>query len=136
MTAERRETASPDLDGGSENTVTVVRPTTDRPSAPATGTLAMSAPPGPKPVPPAAFGRYEERRPLGVGGFGAVYFAHDAQLDRPVAINVLLAGSSSLPAEGERALQEARRLAHLRHPGIVALHDVGILEGQVYIVSD
>jgi class 3 adenylate cyclase/predicted ATPase len=96
----------------------------------------MSTPPGPKPVPPAAFGRYEVRRPLGVGGFGAVYLAHDAQLDRPVAIKVLLADSSSLPAEGEWALQEARRLAHLRHPGIVAVHDVGIHEGQVYIVSD
>src|SRR5262249_48655956 len=38
--------------------------------------------------------------------------------------------------EGEPALQEARRLAQLRHPGIVAVHDVGVHEGQVYIVSD
>ena len=37
---------------------------------------------------------------------------------------------------GESALQEARRLAQLRHPGIVAVHDVGVHEGQVYIVSD
>ena len=37
---------------------------------------------------------------------------------------------------GESALQEARRLAQLRHPGIVAVHDVGMHEGQVYIVSD
>jgi class 3 adenylate cyclase/tetratricopeptide (TPR) repeat protein len=39
-------------------------------------------------------------------------------------------------AEVEQALQEARRLARLRHPGIVAVHDVGLHEGQVYIVSD
>jgi class 3 adenylate cyclase/predicted ATPase len=65
-----------------------------------------------------------------------VYLGHDTQLDRPVAIKVLNAGSSRLPAKGERHLQEARRLARLSHPGIVAVHDVGVHEGQVYIVSD
>ena len=39
-------------------------------------------------------------------------------------------------AEDEPALQEARRLAQLRHPGIVAVHDVGVHEGQFYLVSD
>src|SRR5262249_34739702 len=46
------------------------------------------------------------------------------------------AGASPAQAEGEPALQEARRLAQLRHPGIVAVHDVGVHEGQGYIVSD
>jgi serine/threonine protein kinase/predicted ATPase len=76
------------------------------------------------------------KRALGEGGFGAVYLGHDTQLDRPVAVKVLHAASDQVQAEGERALQEARRLARLRHPGIVAVHDVGIHEGQVYIVSD
>jgi class 3 adenylate cyclase len=53
-----------------------------------------------------------------------------------VAIKVLRGGASPAQAEGEPALQEARRLAQLRHPGIVAVHDVGVHEGQVYIVSD
>src|SRR5262245_16743102 len=94
------------------------------------------APPGGAPAPPAAFGRYQVRGALGAGGFGAVYLGHDTQLDRPVAIKVLRAEASPAQAEGEPALQEARRLAQLRHPGIVAVHDVGVHEGQVYIVSD
>ena len=88
------------------------------------------------PVPPAAFGRYQVRNALGAGGFGAVYLGHDTQLDRPVAIKVLRGGPEVPQAEAERFLQEARRLAQLRHPGIVAVHDVGVQEGQVYIVSD
>src|SRR5262245_13763679 len=95
-----------------------------------------TARPGGVPAPPAAFGRYQVRGTLGAGGFGAVYLGHDTQLDRPVAIKVLRAQASPAQAEGEPALQEARRLAQLRHPGIVAVHDVGVHEGQVYIVSD
>ena len=87
------------------------------------------------PAPPATLGRYQVRGTLGAGGFGAVYLGHDVQLDRPVAIKVLHANASSARA-GELALQEARRLAQLRHPGIVAVHDVGVHEGQVYIVSE
>jgi class 3 adenylate cyclase/predicted ATPase len=94
------------------------------------------APPGAVPNPPAAFGRYQVRGVLGAGGFGAVYLGHDARLDRPVAIKVLHAEARAARVEGEPALQEARRLAQLRHPGIVAVHDVGVQEGQVYIVSD
>jgi class 3 adenylate cyclase/predicted ATPase len=94
-----------------------------------------TTPPESVPVPPAAFGRYEVRGTLGAGGFGAVYLGHDTQLDRPVAIKVLHAKARPAQA-GESALQEARRLAQLRHPGIVAVHDVGMHEGQVYIVSD
>jgi class 3 adenylate cyclase/tetratricopeptide (TPR) repeat protein len=90
----------------------------------------------PAPVPPAAFGRYQVRSTLGAGGFGTVYLGHDTQLDRPVAIKVLRAGSSLAQAQREPALQEARRLAKLRHPGIAVVHDVGVQEGQVYIVSD
>ncbi len=90
----------------------------------------------PAPAPPAAYGRYQVQRFLGAGGFGAVYLCHDAELDRPVAVKVLRGGTRPAQAGGERALQEARRLAQLRHGGIVAVHDVGVHEGQVYIVSD
>jgi predicted ATPase/class 3 adenylate cyclase len=88
------------------------------------------------PPPSAFFGRYQVRRALGAGGFGTVYLGHDAQLDRPVAIKVVHAGSGLPQAETELLLQEARRLARLRHPGVVAVHDVGVHEGQVYLVSD
>src|SRR5215831_18693829 len=136
MTAERREAASPNRAGGAENPATVSQQTTDFTPVPAAGPPAVPAPPGTVPAPPAAFGRYQVRRTLGAGGFGAVYLGHDTQLDRPVAIKVLRAGAGPAQLEGEQALQEARRLARLRHPGIVAVHDVGMHEGQVYIVSD
>src|SRR5262245_54248464 len=103
----------------------------------ATGPHAgATAPPSSVPALPAAFGRYQVRGTLGPGGSGAVYLGHDTQLDRPVAIKVLRGGASPAQAGGEPALREARRLAQLRHPGIVAVHDVGVQEGQVYIVSD
>lgn len=85
---------------------------------------------------PAAFGRYEVRRLLESGGFGAVYLGHDAQLDRAVAIKVLHSESARSLAEGDPFLEEARRLARLRHPGIVTVHDVGVEDGRVYLVSD
>jgi class 3 adenylate cyclase/predicted ATPase len=65
-----------------------------------------------------------------------VYLGHDTQLERPVAIKVLRTTSGLAQTETEAFLQEARRLARLRHPGIVAVHDVGVHEGQVYLVSD
>jgi serine/threonine protein kinase/predicted ATPase len=76
------------------------------------------------------------RRALGSGGFGIVYLGYDAKLDRSVAIKVLRNRSGKPGPEGERFLQEARRLAQLRHPGIVTVHDVGVQEGQLYLVSD
>jgi class 3 adenylate cyclase/tetratricopeptide (TPR) repeat protein len=136
MTAERRENDSPGLTDGAENPSAVFQRTTDFTSAPSATPPAVPEPPGPTPGLPAAFGRYQVRRALGTGGFGTVYHGQDAKLDRPVAIKVLRAGASLEQTEGEQALREARRLAQLRHPGIVTVHDVGIQEGQVYIVSD
>jgi serine/threonine-protein kinase len=75
------------------------------------------------------------RRLLGAGGFGSVYLGHDGQLDRPVAIKVLHGGTGHR-ADPDRSRQEARRLAQLHHPGIVAVHDIGVHGDIVYIVSD
>jgi len=100
-----------------------------------TGEPQKGPPPADSISVPTTLGRYEVRRRLGAGGFGAVYLGHDAQLDRPVAIKMLRAGSGH-PAGAELCRQEARRLASLRHPGIVAVHDIGVHQGQMYIVSD
>jgi serine/threonine protein kinase/tetratricopeptide (TPR) repeat protein len=100
---------------------------------------AVTGPPtaGSAAAPPAAFGRYEVRKRLGEGGFGAVYLGHDTQLERAVAIKVFRGGATGAPpAEAERLLREARRLARLRHPGIVAVHDVGTQDGQIFVVSE
>src|SRR5205823_2713365 len=88
------------------------------------------------PVAATAFGRYAVRGVLGRGGFGVVYLGHDTQLDRAVAIKVLQGKSGEASEAAERFLREARRVARLRHPGIVTVHDVGVQGGQLYIVSD
>src|SRR5204863_7729200 len=67
--------------------------------------------------------RYRLEAELGQGGMGSVYRAHDVLLDRAVAIKVLT--ESRLGAEGRaRLLHEARAVARLNHPNIIAIYDV------------
>ena len=84
--------------------------------------------------PDAPGGRYEIRAVVGQGGMGTVYRALDRTLDREVALKVLRADLVVPEAEG-RLRREARILARLEHPGIVPVHDVGILaDGRVFYV--
>jgi class 3 adenylate cyclase/predicted ATPase len=65
-----------------------------------------------------------------------VYLAYDRQLDREVAIKVPFVNEREAPKAVQQFLQEARRLARLKHPAIVAVHDVGVTDGHFYIISD
>lgn len=81
-------------------------------------------------------GPYEIKSPLGAGGMGEVYRARDSRLNRDVAVKILRtegAGSSDLRSRFER---EARSVAGLNHPNIVAVYDFGIEQDQQYIVSE
>ncbi|MBM4089339.1 MAG: serine/threonine protein kinase, partial [Planctomycetes bacterium] len=74
---------------------------------------------------PDHFGRYVVRELIGKGGFGAVYLAHDPDLKRLVAVKVPRLGpDGTLHGSIEQFIHEAQTAASLRHPGIVAIHDV------------
>jgi eukaryotic-like serine/threonine-protein kinase len=80
--------------------------------------------------------RYELRGLLGRGGMGEVYEAADLRLDRTVAVKVLRAELAADRRFVARFHREARTVARLSHPGIVAVHDVGELDGHVFIVME
>jgi serine/threonine-protein kinase len=76
--------------------------------------------------------RYRLLEPVGQGGMGVVYRAHDTELERDVAIKVLRTPEAT-PDLARRLRTEARILAGLEHPGIVPVHDVGTLpDGRVW----
>lgn len=80
-------------------------------------------------------GRYEVRDCLGAGANGGVYRALDRTLGREVAIKVLADTERPDGCDGRLQL-EAEALARLRHPGIVAVHDLGVDDGQLYLVME
>ena len=73
---------------------------------------------------------------LGRGGMGVVYKGRHLQLNRPVAIKMLLAGTCATAAERERFLREAEAAARLQHPNIVQVYDVGDHEGRLYFTME
>ena len=80
-------------------------------------------------------GHFELISRLGMGQFGTVWKAYDAELDRTVAVKIPRAGQLD-PMQEEMFLREARAAAQLRHPNIVSVHEVGREGETLYIVSD
>ncbi len=81
-------------------------------------------------------GRYRLDRILGEGNFGRVYLGYDTELRRQVAVKVPKAERFKSAADADQYLNEARLVAALKHPQIVAVHDVGRTEDQsIYVVS-
>ncbi len=81
-------------------------------------------------------GPYEVLSPIGAGGMGEVYRALDPRLAREVALKVLPADRASDPERLRRFESEARAVAALSHPHILAIHDVGRAEGLSYVVFE
>src|SRR5689334_21305131 len=84
----------------------------------------------------AKLGPYEIQSPLGAGGMGEVYRARDPRLGRDVAIKVLPVSFAADAERLRRFEQEARAVAALNHPNIVAVHDIGQYEGTPFLVSE
>ena len=81
-------------------------------------------------------GPYEILSPLGAGGMGEVYRAHDTRLDREVAIKILPESLTSNPDRLHRFEQEARATAALNHPNILAVYQMATQDGVSYLVEE
>jgi eukaryotic-like serine/threonine-protein kinase len=81
-------------------------------------------------------GPYEILAPLGAGGMGEVYRARDAKLGRDVAVKVLPADLAENPEALSRLEREARAVAQLSHPNILAIHDFGRQGETAYAVME
>ncbi len=81
-------------------------------------------------------GRYRIVEQIGEGGMGVVYRARDETLERDVAIKVLPEGVASDPDRLARFEREAKAIAALDHPNILAIHDFGSEDGIAYAVME
>ncbi len=82
-------------------------------------------------------GRYLVLDLLGQGGLGRVFSAYDPELDRKVAIKLLEPRASRGAADlRARLVREAQALAKVRHPDVVAVHDVGVVGDQVFVAME
>ena len=81
-------------------------------------------------------GPYEISGALGAGGMGEVYRARDKRLDRDVAIKVLPGRLAEDPKALSRFEREAKAVAALSHPNILAIHDFGEDHGVRFVVTE
>ncbi len=100
----------------------------------------MSSPTGADPLRELLMARlgaqYRIESLLGRGGMGSVYLARDLTLDRPVAIKVIGGDVTTNTQLRERFLLEARTVARLRHPNLVAVYSAGDADGLLYFVME
>jgi len=85
---------------------------------------------------PQPFGKYQLLGELGRGGMGVVYRAHQTDLDRPVALKMILSSRLASPDDVRRFYAEARAAGSLRHPNIVGIHEAGEVHGQHFFAMD
>ncbi len=85
----------------------------------------------------ARMGRYELRSVLGAGGMGVVFEAIDPELDRAVAVKVLLSRAGGLDSAGAARLRrEGVTMARLTHPNVIRVYDVGVAMGHVFVAME
>ena len=85
----------------------------------------------------ARIGRYVIIERVGIGAMGVVYGAYDPELDRKVALKLIKPGQSGAKDTARaRLLREAKAIARLQHPNVVAVHDVGVFEDQVFLAME
>lgn len=108
-------------------------PSAGRQKTTARGADSIPATAGPFPKLPIQFGRYQIERLLGKGAMGAVYLAHDLQLDRPVALKVARISKAGAAKLVKRMETEAKAAANVDHPQICKVYDFGEIDGIRFI---
>ncbi len=101
-----------------------------------TEVVGPGAAPGAESFSGRTLGRYEVLSPLGRGGMGEVYLAHDPRLDRRVAIKLLPVHLSSDPVARERLRREALAAAALDHPFICKVYEIAEQDDALFIVME
>ncbi len=107
------------------------------PSTAATPSSEPSAPEAPLLVRGQTVGRYVVLDCIGAGGMGVVYAAYDPELDRKVALKLLRRARRQARSDARaRLAREAQAMARLSHPNVVGVHDVGELQGQLFVAME
>src|ERR1044072_9562069 len=84
----------------------------------------------------AIIAHYRIIEPLGAGGMGAVYKAHDEKLHRIVALKVLTADAVAHEDRRRRFLQEARAASALNQPHILTVYEIGDVDGNPFMAME
>src|SRR5262245_5817476 len=121
------ELVLPRADGGGQLVSTIVD---DR------NACASSLPPPPPPAPGVELGKYRLERLLGAGGMGMVWQARDLDLERSVALKVLRPSLDGDDVARFRLVREARAMARLHHPNVVAIFDATTVDGRDVIAME
>src|ERR1700752_5512405 len=87
-------------------------------------------------MPPEKIGKYRICEPIGRGGMGMIFKAHDPILDRLVALKVISLEVEVTDELRARFFREAKACARLNHPNVVTVHDMGEDAGRLFIVME
>ena len=85
---------------------------------------------------PVTVGRYTVLAPIGSGGMGSVFRAHDPELDREVALKLVRAERMGDATTRARLVQEARAMAKLGHPNVAMVFEVGEADGHLFVAME
>lgn len=101
------------------------------PRQPAASTVVLA-----NPTVGRTFGNYEILEEIGRGGMGVVYRARHLDLNRTVALKVILANLGSSSVDSARFLAEAETIAQLQHANIVTIHEVGVVGSRPFLALE